>query len=153
MTTPAIELFGDEQLKKNLSGLQFKIRDRIMVKAIRSGLVPIGREAKRLARSQFAGDSITKMVSRKAAKSKQGGLYGKVFIDDKKTDRTIIVEGREVPLSVAANIQEYGRKDGSLAPRPFMRPAADSQKDAAVNRMADKAKIELAKEVAKMKKR
>ena len=150
-----LEMIGDKQLRKNLNALQEKISDRIMLKGIRSGLVPIGREARRLARSQFKNNAIAKMISRKAARTKdKDKLYGKVYINDKKTEHAkITVYGELQSFAAAAGIQEYGTRDGRVPAKPYMRPAFDSQKNVAFERLADKARTELAKEVAKMKKR
>lgn len=149
MTTPAVLLVGDKQLKLILNQLSGKVSQRIMVKSIRKGLLPVKREAKRLSNSQFKSDTIAKLITVKAGKTRHGDAYGKVFVSPTKAQRTIKLEGRDVPLAVAANIQEFGRKDGSLKPHPFMRPAMDSKRGEAVTRLTLTARQELKKEVQK----
>ena len=149
MTTPSVSMVGDKQIRATLNQLSNKVAQRIMVKAVRKGLLPVKQEAKRLANTLFKSNSLSKLITIKAGKTKRGDAYGKVYVSPTKGQRNIKLDGREVPLAVAANIQEFGRKDGSLKPHAFMRPALDSKRGEAMARLTLSAKLELNKEVKK----
>lgn len=147
-----IELVGDKKLQKQLEMLKDSVVRQVMKPAYSKALTPINKEAKRLANQNFNSKTISKMIGKKVSVSKRGkGLVGKVYVRPDKTGRTIDIEGRQAPFEVVANIQEFGKKDGSLPARPFMRPAMESKKTAAMAIVKEEAKKNLDKVVKKSK--
>jgi len=130
-----ISLAGDQDLIKVLRQLKGGAVRAIMRPAIRRGVKMIAAEAKKNAQAQFKNSDLADIIDYKAYKSRRGaGVIGKVFCSDKKCkDKTIQLQGRTVPLSAAANIQEFGRHKGDLKPHPFMRPAVASKTSAAMD--------------------
>jgi hypothetical protein len=154
---------GDKALKRKLDSLTRATGNKIMRPAITKGLRPIKQDAQRRAKEIFKSDTISKLIGQKTFTTKKTKeITGKVYIKeakDKNSDgesvpkRTIKINGREVDFAVAANIQEFGRKDGSLAPHPFMIPAMESQKATAVRIITADIKKNLKKVVKELERK
>ena len=112
---------GVPQLEMRLRRIENREALKIATLGIREGLKPIKKRAQELAKANFKSETISKMIRSKAKKG-----IGKVYIN-KMPDRTVTVEGREVPFEVVANILEFGRLDGSMPPRSYMRRAREEK--------------------------
>ncbi len=123
MSIPTITLRELEIIGKRMRQFDKKANKKILLPAIRKGIIPIKRQAKRNA----PWKSIRKLIASKAFVARSKNVIGKVFVRKSK-DRTIKLEGRTVGFEVAANILEFGRKKGDLKPRPFMRTAREEKK-------------------------
>lgn len=139
-------LIGDKELQKTILSLTDNCAKKIMRPSIVAGLKPIRKEARANADSKFKSDSLSRLIGIKA-KAKKDKVFGKVFMRPDKSGRTIKIKGKEVPFEAVANIQEFGRKDGSLEPHAFMRPAADSKRTEALKEVENKARELLPKVV------
>jgi HK97 gp10 family phage protein len=134
----AIRLIGDKELAATLAEFRGNVALRVMRKAIVKGLVPIADAAKRLApeRSGELKRAIIRRVSKKAV--------GRVMVDPK---REITYQGKKYRPSKIAHLVEFGTK--AAAAKPFLRPALDSQKSAALAAVTAEARAQLEKEAAK----
>jgi len=140
-----INIIGDKALEKELRELYQGVRLSIMRSAINAGLTPILKRAISLAKSNFKSDTIAKHIKKSAKnKNKKKGVVGKVFVEE-QPERKIKLEGREVPFEVVSNILEFGRKDGSLPARSFMRRAREEMKSEALKVVREKTKSVLEK--------
>jgi len=152
-----IELSGEVKLMAQLDALIDSAARRVMKPAINKGLTPVNKDAKKRAKMLFKSTYISKMIGKKIYVSKKGksrgAVIGMIFVRDtkKKNKRQIKVNGRMVDFSVAAMIQEFGRKDGSLQPHPFMRPAMIAKKAEALAIIKKEVPINLKKVIAKAK--
>lgn len=143
-------MIGDKELQKTILNLTNSAAKKIMRPAVANGLKPIKKEAKTIADQKFKSDSLSRLIGIKA-RAKKDNVFGKVFMVPRKTDRTIKIKGQEVPFEVAANIQEFGRKDGSLEPHSFMRPAMDNKRSEAMKKVEEKARELLPKVVNQLR--
>ncbi len=113
--------------------------------AISAGLTPIRRRAIQLAKSLFGSDTIAREIAKSTKKSKGGsGITGMVFVKE-QPERTVTVKGRKVPFEVVAQILEFGRKDGSLEEKSFMRKAREEKREEALSIVTRKAEANLKK--------
>lgn len=159
-----IDLLGDKQLQSTLKTLQASTQRQVMRPAIRSGLVPINKEAKRLVPKQSG--ALKKSIAAKVAYSRRTGQVvgmvgvrhnhksnGKIpnlyaqrveFGWDHKSQAARARKGRKYP---AFNAPEEAKRaelgTASRRPRPFLRPALQSQRNAAFARMSSKARSQL----------
>jgi len=135
----SIRIAGDKILAKKLKKLADTSARKVMRPAINAGLTPIRKRAIELAKANFKSDTIAKEIGKSAKKSRRGsGVVGKVFIK-KQPNRTIKIKGKQVPFEVVANILEFGRKDGSLQARSFMRRAREEMGGQAIIKVREKA--------------
>ena len=141
----SIEIVGDKELERELKELAATSARSIMRPAINAGLTPIKKRAVSLAKSNFKSDTIAKEIGKSVKKARRrGGITGMVYVKP-QPERMVKVNGREVPFEVVANILEFGRKDGSLPARSFMRKAREETKSEALRIVKEKAKITLEK--------
>jgi len=145
-----IELTGDLKLMAQLDELKTSAVNAVMGPAISKGLTPVNKEAKRRAKLQFKSNYISKMIAKKVKRGRKG-VVGMIYVRDDRQGRTIKVKGRDVDFKVAAMIQEFGRRDGTLKPRPFMRPAMASMKGKALAIIKKEARQNLKKVIKKAK--
>jgi len=138
--TQVAQISGLSEVMKNLQKVDKQFNSKVILPAVRKGLVPIQRQAK--ANCNHA--SLKKLIGKKAFINKKKEVSGKVYMLPSK-DRTIKLQGRDVGFEVVANILEFGRKRGDLKPEPFMRPARDTAMPAAYKAMEEEAKKRLAK--------
>jgi hypothetical protein len=118
------KVVGLKGIVKNIEKVQRAVEKNIMRNAVSQGLKPIMERAKSLAASNFKSNTIAKMIGKKAYLNKKKQIIGKVFVRP-QPDRTVKLQGRDVPFEVVANVLEFGRKDGSLPARSYMRRARD----------------------------
>ena len=145
-----IQLTGDLKLMAQLDELKVSAVNAIMGPAISKGLTPVNKEAKRRANMQFKSNYIAKMIGKKVKRGRKG-VTGMILVRDDKRGRQIKVDGRMVNFKVAAMIQEFGRRNGTLKPRPFMRPAMIAMKSTALAIVTREARKNLKKVVKKAK--
>ena len=146
----AISLVGDKELEKTLLKLSDRAAAMVMRPAISAGLTPVMKEAKLISNQKFKSDSLAKLIGKKAW-SKKDKVSGKIFMLPNKSTRTIKIKGKDVPFEVAANIQEFGRKDGSLESHAFMRPALGNKKSDALKALTNKARELLPRVIQKLR--
>lgn len=105
------EIKGAREMENLLKQLGPRLASRVGDRALRAAAKPIVAEAKRLVPVKTGGlrRSITAVTSRKGARK----------------DQRIILIGFRPPASRRAHFTEFGTVHSS--PRPFMRPALDSQ--------------------------
>ncbi len=147
----AFDIIGDKQIEAQLKNLGRNAERRIMRPAVSKALTPVNRQAKANARAQLSSSTISRMIGKRVWSNRNRRVVGKVYVRPDKTGRTIILEGRVVPFEVVANILEFGRKDGSMPPRPMVRVALEQQRGAVRRILATEIPINQAKEVAKQR--
>jgi HK97 gp10 family phage protein len=138
---------GVKELEKRLEKIDRKIADKVLRSATSKGLDPIKRRAK----SNCQWPSIKKLIGKKVWKNKKKQITGKVYLRPTKDGRTIELKGKTVGFEAVGQILEFGRKKGDLKPRPFMRPAREQAKAAALKAMAEEGEKRLAELVKKVK--
>jgi hypothetical protein len=142
-----MEMQGGADLMAQLSGMSKSARNKIVKPALAAGAKIVAKAVRRHARGGlFKSDTMAKMVKVKVwnSKRRRGETVAKVYADERVDKRTVKVQGRNVPFAVVANIQEYGKKDGSLPPHPFFRPGYAESKDSAMLEIERVAKEKLA---------
>lgn len=167
-----ITVFGDVQIIKGLDRLENKMQRKLARRAIYSGLQPIARLAKKLAREE------TGLLKKSIATKVTRMVSGKVFIDPKvfamKSDAT---EGAFKQVKIAgpargmgikaisaklfdassgtakfkkpahyAHLLEFGTR--YFPPKPFMRPAMAMGRSAAIAKIRDSIRAALRREGA-----
>jgi hypothetical protein len=127
-------IIGLEGLEKKFKIIDKRIDKRVLLPAVRAGLKPIKKQARRNAKWA----SVRKLLSSRAFIAKSKNIIGKVFVRPSK-DRTIIVDGRRVGFEVAANILEFGRAAAgdaggakAVPPKSFLRSARDQKHNEAM---------------------
>ncbi len=118
---------GINDVLKNMDKLDKDINRKIVKPAIKKGIIPIKKQAKKNAKWK----SIRKLIRSRVFIAKSGNVIGKVFLSKSK-DRFIILEGRKVGFEVVGSILEFGRKKGNLKPQPYMRTAREEKKAEAI---------------------
>lgn len=136
-------LTGDKALNSKLAVLKSSAVQRVMKPAMSKGLDPIMRRAK----SNAPWASIRRLIGKKVT-GRGTKISGKVFMKP-SNNRTIMLDGREVGFEVVANILEFGSAKQNIRPQPFMRPAREQAKGAALKAMEREAWSKLDKIAAK----
>ena len=108
------QLRGIEQFRRNLEALDRKVRNKILRQALRDG-------AKRMAASVKSRAPVSSGKLKRSVKVRTGRRKKDTISVD-----VVVTGGHETPMVAAV---EYGR-DGQ-APRPFIRPAFQAEKDPA----------------------
>jgi len=112
-----------QKLMKKFDGLSKGEMTKFVKPAVEVGVKKIGQAAKRNAKVNVKGLTISKMVTYKTW-SRAGSVFGRVMAQTKKIgDRTVKIDGREVPFEVVANILEYGSSTRNIKARHFMKRA------------------------------
>ncbi len=133
-----VQLTGDKQLQRDLAMLASSSVNDVLRNPIRAGLQPIREEAssryKALGWSDFAKKS---NIKRKVNSGKKG-LVGRVAIAD-ITNRTVKLDGRDVPFNVVANILEFGSRSRNIREYRVLRGARDKKQAEALRIVQAKA--------------
>jgi len=132
------KLEGDKEMLETLAEMKDTVGRRVMRSAVNVGLTPIRKEAKRRA----PGTRISQLITKRTKTTSKGKVVGYVRVED--SDDKIMVEGRKVTFSVAANFLEFGTP--YIRARKFMRGARQSKASEATNRMKEKAEERIDKE-------
>ncbi|WP_413190937.1 HK97-gp10 family putative phage morphogenesis protein [Psychrobacter sp. AT9] len=116
---------GLDELDKQFDRLADTSKKKVMRKALNAGIAPIKKEAKRLA-------PVNKGVLKKSIRSKQMRFTAKPAVG-------LFIGGK--------GFYWYFLENGtsSIAPTPFIRPAADSKHEEGVERFKDVLKAEIDK--------
>jgi hypothetical protein len=122
---------GLKAIVRNIDNVKSDVEKKIIRNAIAQGLKPIMARAKSLAKSNFKSNTIAKMIGKKVYTNKRKQIIGKIFVKEQK-DRMVKVQGKDVPFNVVANFLEFGRLDGSLPARSYMRRARDEARGKAL---------------------
>lgn len=124
-------LKGARELEATLLEIGPQIATRLGDRALRAGIRPIIRQAKRLVPRRSRGPkSLYRSIVAKKPRA-QGGAFA--------ATRTILL-GFKKPASRRAHLVEFGFTHvggGHVAARPFIRPAMDSQAGAALRAMVE----------------
>ena len=123
--TASIRMVGLDQLDRQFDRLIDTSKNKVMRKALNAGIAPIKKEAKRLA-------PVDKGILRKNIRSKQMRYTAKPAVG----------------LFISAKgFYWYFLENGtsSIAPTPFIRPAADSKHEEGVERFKEVHKAEIDK--------
>ncbi len=137
-------LLGDKELIAKLSALEKTVGAKIMTRSVAPGARIVARAAKAL-----APGSLKQTIRVRVKKNKIGQVYGRIY-----SSRKYVNKDGEKP-GYYAHLIEKGHvirrvKDGPVVgkagPHPFMRPAIDTNRQAALSAVRDRARSELEKE-------
>lgn len=148
------DIKGLEDLNKTLDRLGEKIKTEVAIKGLRAGCAVIATEAKRLVPVETG--LMRKSIRTRIIKSrKKNTQTGKVYVSRSVKGQR---NGKDYKPGYIAHSVEYGHRIvvngqamGQAKPHPFLRPAKDQKKDAAVSAMADRMKAVLPEVVEKVK--
>ena len=146
-----IDIVGDAELRAVLRELRGSTVRRVMMPAVRAGLSPINKAAKRLCPSK----RIRRLIGTRAAKAKRGsGVVGRVEVREAAKHGiadTVKVDGRTVGFEVVGNFLEFGTRH--MPARSFLRPAVEMTRPEALARVTEKARERLEVEARKQAKK
>lgn len=161
LETMNIEISGLKELEANLRDLSDDIRDRMLTDATREGAVIIQTEAQRLAPKDRGLTSAQSIVSRIKIRMKKPDRFGVIalivagaphshLLEFGTKAHRIVVKSKKT-LADAAAAKFFGKsvKHPGISARPFMRPAFETKKVEAVNRIADVLREKIAQFKAK----
>jgi hypothetical protein len=138
-----MQLLGDKQLIKDLNDFASSSINEVMRSPTGQALQPIRNLASQKYASHGWNDFAKKSnLPREVGTNKRLGVYGRVILEDIES-RTVIVEGREVPFNVVANILEFGSEARNIREYAVMRTARDEARDEAIRIFQERAATEL----------
>jgi transposase InsO family protein len=139
MSAGIISMTGNKEVMKSMSILERRVQDKIARPSLAKGIAVVARGARRNQKHM----SLRKLVGQKVIRRKADKEFSaKVFMKPSK-DRTIKLKGREVGFEVVGTILEFGSATQNITPQPFMRPALEQGKGAAVAAIAAEARKRL----------
>lgn len=150
----ALMITGDKALKRKLMALEDKVQERVMRGALGQALKPVQIAAK----AKVVSKRIRRLIGKKAGIARRGRLKGEAYglvrvrsASKLKATRgmTIRLGGKDVDFGAVGTLLEYGTKH--MRPRPFMRPALNEQRSAALSILRRDAWQRMQAQVAKMK--
>lgn len=149
-----IGLVGDAALRSRLNALANNAARKVMRPAIAAGLKPIREEARRNASPgavlSVEASGLMKRAIKASAKGRKDNVTGKVYVD-RTTEGT--VDGKKHVPGNIAHLVEFGHGGPAPAPaHPFLRPALDSKRSAALSAVTDRARQEFEKYAAELEK-
>lgn len=121
----SIRIEGLDELDRQFDRLIDTSKRKVMMKALNAGVAPIKKEAK--ANAPVKTGLLKKSIRSKQMKYTEKPSVG-IFVSGKAYYWKFLEEGTS-----------------KLAPRPFLRPAADSKHEEGVNKFKEKWKVEIDK--------
>ena len=143
-------LIGDKELAATLDDLRRAAANSVMRPAVLSGAKVLRDAVKPVVHPTFQPH-----VTHRAFTWRKGGVQGIVEVGPRKAaewqGRTIKVEGRDVPLTVAATFLEYAKRPGYSSNRWHgkVRAATVTARPSALVAVTDEARRSLDKQVVK----
>lgn len=148
---------GDKELFAALNSIPEKMRKGVYKTAMRAALKPVLRQARKNLKSSQYYDSgaASRAQTSKIREYKKGGtVYGIVGADADYTE-TVQRRGKKKPEKVRprnyVHFIEFGTPN--MPPKPYMRPALDTSREAVSVAMAEGVSKGLDKETRKVKKK
>ncbi len=125
---------GADRLKLAFQQLGPKLEKKILRKAVRSGIGIILKDAKRRA-PRLTGRMAKALTSRTARYAIRQGIVSSNIVFNTKKYPELVTHGKKGQRWFYPAFVEYGTD--KMAAQPFVRPAFDSNKEAAANRVIE----------------
>lgn len=107
-----IQVTGAAQLNRALKKLSDQSAKKVAKKMVSKGTTIVAKHARRNVRAATSSKELGKLVGKQTKKSRRDGYWGRVYIKESKSGRKIVVDGREVDISVALHFLEFGTVGG-----------------------------------------
>ena len=147
INTGTFSITGLADLEKRLQDFPDKLARNVLRKAMASGAAVIRDEARRLA-PKDTGEMARDIMIKRAKQTKgSNGFEYQVFVRTGKKSRLAGKKRNVSRDSFYWRFQEFGTS--KMPAHPFMRPAFDAKKEAAVEAIRDRLAAEIENEAAK----